>query len=41
LVFGDRFVEKERDLPTYNPTAEEVGGLEVLLYQVDHNFKTD
>jgi hypothetical protein len=35
---GDLFVEKEGGLCTYNPTDEDVGGLEVFLYLADQNF---
>jgi hypothetical protein len=30
--FGDRFVEKDGGLRTYNLSAEEIGGLKVFLY---------
>jgi hypothetical protein len=43
VFLEDRFVEKEGSfrvvIVTYNPTAEEVGGLEVFSYQADQNFE--
>ncbi len=43
MFLEDRFVEKEGSfrvvIVTYNPTAEEVGGLEVFSYQADQNFE--
>ncbi len=34
-IFGDRLIEKDGGLRTYNPSAEEVKGLEVFLNQMN------
>jgi hypothetical protein len=34
-----RFVGKDCGLCQFNPSAEEVGGLEVFFYETAHNFE--
>jgi hypothetical protein len=38
-IFGDRFGGKDCGLYPYNPSAEEVGGLEVFLYEAAQNLE--
>jgi hypothetical protein len=37
--FGNWFVGKDCSLYPYNPSAKEVGGLEVFLYEAAQKFK--
>ncbi len=38
-IFGDLFDGKDCDFCPYNPSPEEVGGLEVFLYEAAQNFE--